>query len=319
MLIDPQLLSNRKPSMSYDEVKMVLCVHFKIRKNVRSEPNIVAAMENFTRCFKVKEESIDEFLSRFLSFAEKAEINKESTLVSYFINNLQSKQMEQFIRQSVSLYQSISNSDEDVPLLLSTIVKYAKAYESASPTDLKEESYADFENVAAVNSISRTQTKYPHNSYYKPKKSFQSQNSSSNQSKQNDKYIKSEAANMPSQEAPKENKSLVCTVANSDFSSTRIEGIALMNGVKISFLCDSGADETILSESGYNRIMEKRKCVELKKYIGPNLNSASGKLSILGTVSIQKLVIDPLTPLENQEIKVAALNCKRDCLIEWTL
>ncbi|CAF1131858.1 unnamed protein product, partial [Brachionus calyciflorus] len=30
---------------------------------------------------------------------------------------------------------------------------------------------------------------------------------------------------------------------------------------------------------------------------------------------IQKLVIDPFTPLENQEIKVAALNCKRECLI----
>ncbi|RNA30768.1 hypothetical protein BpHYR1_048686 [Brachionus plicatilis] len=29
----------------------------------------------------------------------------------------------------------------------------------------------------------------------------------------------------------------------------------------------------------------------------------------------KKLVIDQLTPLENQEIKVAALNCKRDCLI----
>ena len=32
-------------------------------------------------------------------------------------------------------------------------------------------------------------------------------------------------------------------------------------------------------------------------------------------INVEKLVIDPLTPLENKEIKVAALNCKRDCLI----
>ncbi|RNA09210.1 hypothetical protein BpHYR1_049097, partial [Brachionus plicatilis] len=103
MLMDQQLLSEiqLEQSMNYDEVKMVLNGRFKNHQNVRTEPNIVAAMDNFTKCFKGREESCDEFLSRFLSFAEKAEINKESTLVSYFINNLQNKQMEQFIRQSV--------------------------------------------------------------------------------------------------------------------------------------------------------------------------------------------------------------------------
>ena len=32
-------------------------------------------------------------------------------------------------------------------------------------------------------------------------------------------------------------------------------------------------------------------------------------------INVEKLVIDPLTPLENQEIIVAALNCKR--LFNW--
>ncbi|RMZ96680.1 hypothetical protein BpHYR1_031733, partial [Brachionus plicatilis] len=32
-------------------------------------------------------------------------------------------------------------------------------------------------------------------------------------------------------------------------------------------------------------------------------------------INVEKLVIDQLTPLKNQEIKVAALNCKRYCLI----
>ena len=47
-----------------------------------------------------------------------------------------------------------------------------------------------------------------------------------------------------------------------------------MNGVKISFLCDSGADETILSEIGFHRITGKCPGVTLKNYFGPNLNSA---------------------------------------------
>lgn len=105
MLMDQQLLSEIpvEQSMNYDEVKMVLSGRLKNRQNFRTEPNIVAAMDNFTECLKGREESCDEFLSRFLSFAEKAEINKESTLVSYFINNLQNKQMEHFIRKSVSI------------------------------------------------------------------------------------------------------------------------------------------------------------------------------------------------------------------------
>ncbi|RNA36925.1 hypothetical protein BpHYR1_037021 [Brachionus plicatilis] len=72
-----------------------------------------------------------------------------------------------------------------------------------------------------------------------------------------------------------------------------------------------------LNQDENNAIKITGKCpgVKLKNYFGPNLNSASGKLSIFGMINVEKLVIDPLTPLENQEIKVAALNCKRDCLI----
>ncbi|CAF1061631.1 unnamed protein product [Brachionus calyciflorus] len=283
MLIDQQLLNEIQfeQSMTYDELKMVLGVQLRNRQHGRKEPNIVAAMENFTKCFKGREESIEDFLSRFLSFADKAEINKESTLVSYFINNLQNQQMEQFIRQSVSLYQSIANSDEDIPLSLATIVKYAKAYEYASPTDLMEESSTYFESEAAINSVTKTPTDYRQESNYKSKKPFQTQNVKSNRynnNYQNESFRKNEAATTnKKQEDSKDNvhnKSLVCTISNSDFTSSRIEGIALMDGVKISFLCDSGADETILSESGYKKINEKRKSVELKKYIGPNLNSA---------------------------------------------
>ena len=105
---------------------------------------------------------------------------------------------------------------------------------SASPTDSKDESYVDLKNVAAVNSVTQNQPNYRQNSYIKPKKPFQTQNFKSNHHYNNDyvSFKKNETATSNKQLVSEENpsnKSLVCTVSNSNFSSTRIEGIALMN------------------------------------------------------------------------------------------
>ena len=119
-------------------------------------------------------------------------------------------------------------------------------------------------------------TGYKQNYFYKQKKSFPKQNYKYNRHQPNGNNAlarKKEAANTSrSQEdskGPSQNKSLELAVSNKNDNST-----------KISFLCDSGADETILSENGCRKIATKFEGLPLKKYFGPKLNSASGKLEI---------------------------------------
>ncbi|RNA15075.1 hypothetical protein BpHYR1_027682, partial [Brachionus plicatilis] len=55
--------------------------------------------------------------------------------------------------------------------------------------------------------------------------------------------------------------------------------------------------------------------IPLEKYGGKSLSSASGPLTIIGTVNVKNCIIDPNAPLKNQVIKVAALNTINDCLL----
>ncbi|CAF1043769.1 unnamed protein product [Brachionus calyciflorus] len=80
----------------------------------------------------------------------------------------------------------------------------------------------------------------------------------------------------------------------------RIHGIAIMNGIKISYLCDSGADESILSINGFKKLAASS---QLLRYNGPSSRSASGYLDIKGSILIQDCIIDPKYPLQNIEIK----------------
>ena len=185
--------------------------------------------------------------------------------------------MEKFIRQSISLKKPLDHSRTKTSL--EEIINYARAYKAGS---------------FAVNRKSINMVQSSH----QQKRSLLTKNCKKVSFEVKDKVAA--------------NKEVLMLVDNSD-AIGRIQGIAILNDIKISYLCDSGADESLLSEQGFKKLAASG--ARLNPYNGPNFRSASGCLEIIGTVNVPSCVIDPNTPLHNFEFKVAKLNCRRDCLL----
>jgi hypothetical protein len=313
VLIDPELLKQLpiQPSTSYLELKNMLKLEvIRTNPSKRQDDDIVAAMEGFSKCYKLSEEGVEQFFKRFLSAAAKAENYREATLVSYFLRNLKDPSLEKLIRQSISLRDSLSDSNVTPPSL-ETIVSYAKSYEAGSFADEKPESNASevtasqesFE--AAINLISKNGKNFK--PYLNNKQKQAAYNAAGKKSF-------NEKENSPSTAAKSPKDNVVLTIGVDDRDSSRIHGTALLNNTKISYLCDSGADDSILNRRGFEKLLAAGE-IELKEYTGPSFNSASGKLPILGSVSIERFILDPEVPLYHHKIKVADLNCNKDCLI----
>ena len=88
-----------------------------------------------------------------------------------------------------------------------------------------------------------------------------------------------------------------------------------MNNTVINYLCDGGADQSILSKTGFIKLKTANMDTKLLPYDGFRLKSASGQINVIGTTILKQCIIDQQYPLENQHITVAALQTGTECII----
>ena len=131
--------------------------------------------------------------------------------------------------------------------------------------------------------------------------------------------IKQSDSNSPKVD-PKINSNLqdksvqVCSVSVNE-SNAKLYGMALIDHTGIHYLCDTGADFSILSEQGFDRIRRLNKAACLTKYTGPQVNSATGNMEILGVYEAKEVTINSSFSLYNQKFRVAKLASRNECLI----
>jgi hypothetical protein len=89
-----------------------------------------------------------------------------------------------------------------------------------------------------------------------------------------------------------------------------------VNNTPAQYLCDTGADETIISEKLFNKMTRDGSNAKLKEYEG-NINRGSGQLNILGEVQVERMIIDPELPekLDKTSLVVATHKSKNDVLL----
>jgi hypothetical protein len=95
-------------------------------------------------------------------------------------------------------------------------------------------------------------------------------------------------------------------------SSNRIIGSCIINDVLAKYLCDEGADKTVISRKLYDSMKIKSTLSEFKGQI----KSCSGQLVILGKLVVETMIIDPtIRQLEGIEVLVVEHQSSNEVLL----
>ncbi|RNA36435.1 hypothetical protein BpHYR1_030232 [Brachionus plicatilis] len=92
-------------------------------------------------------------------------------------------------------------------------------------------------------------------------------------------------------------------------------GVAIFNNTLVNYLCDSGADRTIINTKTFNLIKRHAPGTELEIHSGSELFSCSGPIKILGKVKLSRCIVSREEILKNVEILVTETVFNNDCLL----
>ncbi|CAF1108619.1 unnamed protein product, partial [Brachionus calyciflorus] len=102
---------------------------------------------------------------------------------------------------------------------------------------------------------------------------------------------------------------------NKNTRNRRIVGKALFNNTLVNYLCDTGADRSIINIKTFNLIRRYDPNTVMKPYEGGKLNSCKNKMKIFGVVYLKRCLIVPSYNLENTMVIVTENITDYDCLI----
>ncbi|RNA08199.1 Retrovirus-related Pol poly from transposon, partial [Brachionus plicatilis] len=92
-------------------------------------------------------------------------------------------------------------------------------------------------------------------------------------------------------------------------------GVAIFNNTLVNYLCDSGADRTIINTKTFNLLKRHAPGTELEIHSGSELYSCSGPIKILGKVKLSRCIVSREEILKNVEILVTETVSNNDCLL----
>ncbi|RNA36430.1 hypothetical protein BpHYR1_040712 [Brachionus plicatilis] len=92
-------------------------------------------------------------------------------------------------------------------------------------------------------------------------------------------------------------------------------GLAIFNNTLVNYLCDSGADRTIINTKTFNLIKRHAPGTELEIHSGSELFSCSGPIKILDKVKLSRSIVSREEILKNVEILVTETVSNNDCLL----
>jgi hypothetical protein len=95
-----------------------------------------------------------------------------------------------------------------------------------------------------------------------------------------------------------------------------IIGKAIFNNTLVRYLCDTGADITVISERVFNKLRLEDNNTRMLQYQGKDVKSVNGKLSILGEINLNKCILYGSAHFEGITIVVIKENLNHyDCIL----
>ncbi len=94
-----------------------------------------------------------------------------------------------------------------------------------------------------------------------------------------------------------------------------IQGRVLLNQSLVDYLCDLGADLTVINRDTFDRINKPENPILLKEYSGPRITSVGKNVKVLGAISIQRCVLDQKCVIKNAKMLVLEGNLPYGCIV----
>jgi hypothetical protein len=94
-----------------------------------------------------------------------------------------------------------------------------------------------------------------------------------------------------------------------------IKGQAMFNNTLVNYMCDSGADVSIINESTFWLIKRHDPETMLERHIGGKLYSATNEILVLGVIRLKRCLIFPQDELKNIPILVTENVSGYECLL----
>jgi len=99
-------------------------------------------------------------------------------------------------------------------------------------------------------------------------------------------------------------------------TSPAITGKVLFNQVVVPYLCDTGADLTVISRAVYERMNTPKEPVLLRVYSGPRIKSFDNKISkVLGAVCVKKCAVAKDCVVKNAKVLVLEDIPQYECIM----
>ena len=94
-----------------------------------------------------------------------------------------------------------------------------------------------------------------------------------------------------------------------------IKGRAIFNETLVDYLCDGGADLTIINKRLFEKIKSQAQYTVLEPYLGKRLSSCTSNITVVGMIKLKKCIVDPQTILRDIEIIVTDHSATHECLL----
>ena len=94
-----------------------------------------------------------------------------------------------------------------------------------------------------------------------------------------------------------------------------IRGKAVFNKTIVEYLCDDGADYTIIHRELFEKIETHAPRTMLKTYRGKPLTSCTSEIKVLGIIQLERCIIDPNVELDMATVIVTDHKATQKCIL----
>ena len=314
-------LENLVRDKSFEEFKAKLVETFTVKQSDNA-----VNLDKLTDYKQAQKQSIKEYGEAIVNIVKKLFPNVndsndiDSIMQERFVEGLFNQRLRETVRAKML---KMKNIKRDELFKITELVSYAEcknaSFDSQADKRLLSSQSDVYDKQRSEYQTYGTYQKPKHNynqkqnfnskTYQQPNPNYSSmvnQNQHYNQpmaTQQQDKFIKNE-------------KVLSFGFGNSNQKfSEPIKGQALFNNTLINYMCDSGADVTIINEKTFRLIKRHAPDTTLNAHIGGRLFSASSEIKVFGQICLKRCLISPSEKLINTTILVTKNISDYECLL----
>ena len=310
---------NKKITQAQEENKVRLVRYQEINEAVDEYGKVVK--EKIAQMFpKSKIEALDECMQE--NFAGGLIVQKLREKVKKKMHTMSSKSDETFDINNLIQYATLTfksfDSDEELKTIYANIAMVMENNNKSSgeTSQAKETKQNQNQNQTSQNN---------QQPYYNRNRNYRGGYNNNYNRNYDRNYIGNRKPAHENQNKPDQNKNdqqqhEQCFVGQrypKQNSNSAIKGKAIFNNTLVEYLCDGGADLSIINVKLYHEILRQAPKTTIKPYQGKPLASCTGEIKVKGVIVLDRCILVPKVSkwLEKVEIIVTEHTSSNQCLI----